>query len=370
LRIFRVITFLDFGGVEQVLANSVPELIQSSNLKVKVVVLGNGGRVQKELVQKGVDILVLDQNPRIPNLKLILKLLRLIKEFQPDVVHCQAAEANFHGVIAARMAGVPVRIGEEIGFPNHHTYWKYIFKLVYKNATKVIAISQAVKNRIVELGEVEEEKVEVVYNPVSIGERKILRFAQNDRNNTESEREKVFVFVTTCRLVPVKNLDSLLNAFERLCQEFSEKNTGLWIVGDGPLKINLENQSKQLGIENKVKYWGFQENVFPFLEKADAFILPSLSEGSSVSLVEAMSMGLPSIVTEVGGTKEIIGNSNSAIFIDPLDEGSIFKALSACMNLSNEQREILGKSAINESKRFSIDHYIKKLLDVYSYRGV
>lgn len=410
MRVLRIVPYLDFGGLEQVLSNSVPLLIESSKMKVMIIVLGNGGRVEKELLIKGVSVILFNQNPRIPNFKIILKLFNSIKSFKPDVVHCQAAEANFHGLIAARMAGVPVRIGEEIGFPNHHSYWKYIFRLVYKNATKVIAISQAVKDRIVELGEVEAEKVEVVYNPVSLGERlkgenlsrrisggkrgieegvensgeeeniedfspdihrdrndkeKPLNFSEADSDGSQLEGEKPIVFVTTCRLVPVKNLDRLITAFARLCNEFSSKSMELWIVGDGPLRESLENHSKVLRVSDKVKFWGFQENVYPFLENSDVFVLPSLSEGSSVSLVEAMSVGLPSIVTKVGGTQEIIGGSESAFFIDPLNEESIFNSLMSFIKLSDIDKFEIGKRSINESKRFSTKNYIKKLKNVY-----
>lgn len=392
MRIIRVIPELDFGGVEQVLANSLPAFKKLSNIEIWVIVLSKGGKCAKFLGKKDIKVTVLNRNPRIPNIRLAFKLLDLIKQINPDVVHCQAAEANFHGLIAARMAGVPVRIGEEIGFPNHHSYWKYIFRLVYKNATKVIAISQAVKDRIVELGEVEAEKVEVVYNPVSLGERRKVRDergTEREENvrgtpdsyrdsrgqdvgeeiNVSDKKEKPFVFVTTCRLVPVKNLDRLIRAFARLCNEFSEKAFELWIVGDGPLRESLENQSKKLGVSDKVIFWGFQENVFPILEKADAFVLPSLSEGSSVSLVEAISVGLPSIVTKVGGTQEIIGGSESAFFIDPLDEDLIFKALSDCVNLAKNQRAVLGQRAIIESKRFSVENYLNQLLNIYSNRN-
>ncbi|MDX5477631.1 MAG: glycosyltransferase, partial [Cyclobacteriaceae bacterium] len=284
MKILRVVSELDFGGVEQVLGNSLPRLVKMKGLEVFVLVLGKGGRISQSLEAEGIKIEIFNHNPRIPNLKSLFRLIKIFKSFKPNVLHCQGSEANFHGLIAARIAGVPVRIGEEIGFPNHHSYWKYIFRLVYKNATKVIAISQAVKDRIVELEEVEEGKVEVVYNPVIIGERKkakdereTLRYTQSDVNN--GEKKKPFVFVTTCRLVPVKNLDRLITAFARLCDEFSEIAIELWIVGDGPLRETLENQSKELGVSDKVKFWGFQENVFLFLEKADVFVLPSLSEG-------------------------------------------------------------------------------------------
>lgn len=387
MKVLRIVSELDFGGVEKVILNSIPPLFNVDNNDVKVIVLGKGGIVSERLQELGIPVKILNKNNRIPNFYLINYLIKLCKIEVPDVVHTQGGEANFHGLIAARIAGVPVRIGEEIGFPNHHSYWKHIFKMVYKNAIKVIAISQAVKDRIVELGEVEAEKVEVVYNPVELRDREkrlwsssldfsLLASVRNEKgkpistgeavsDGIESEERKPFVFVTTCRLVPVKNLDRLITVFARLCNEFSSKSMELWIVGDGTLRESLENQSKELGITDKVKFWGFQENVFPFLKESDAFVLPSLSEGSSVSLVEAMSIGLPSIVTQVGGAGEILGNSNSGLLIDPLNENSIFKALKEVIQWGKNQKDEISKTAIIEAKRFSVENYIQQLTKVY-----
>jgi glycosyltransferase involved in cell wall biosynthesis len=387
MKILRIVSELDFGGVEQVLAISVPYLVQTKGIEVQVVVLGKGGRISEGLIQNGFSVIVLNQSTRIPNIKLVFLLKTLIKNEQPNVVHCQGSEANFHGLWAAAMAGVKIKIGEEIGLPNHHSYWKWVFKWIYQKADRVIAISEAVKNYIIELGEVEWEKVKVIYNPVDLvrrvkaenfsqrisgGGREIPRelgagfhFAQNDGNNNESDKEKPFVFVTTCRLVPIKNLEKLIEAFAKLVKGDSEKHLELWIVGDGPLKDALFQLVNQLGIQDSVKFFGFQEKVFQFLEQADVFVLPSLREGSSVSLAEAMSYGLPSIVTEIGGAREILGESQSGLLVDPFSTDAIFSAMLSMCKLSEEEIKEMGKKAIVASQRFSIETYVEELLQIY-----
>ncbi|WP_194976844.1 glycosyltransferase [Aquiflexum lacus] len=393
MKILRIVSELDFGGVEQVLAISVPYLVQTKGIEVQVVVLGKGGRISEGLIQDGFSVIVLNQATRIPNIKLVFQLKNLIKNEKPDVVHCQGSEANFHGLWAASMAGVKIKIGEEIGLPNHHSFWKYVFKWIYQKADRVIAISEAVKNYIIELGEVESEKVEVIYNPVDLARiekvenlsRRILgeqreiprelgegfRFAptekvgkQNDGNN-DSDIEKSFLFITTCRLVPIKNLERLIEAFAKLRQCVSEKHIELWIVGEGPLKESLVQQVNQLEIQASIKFLGFQENVFQFLEQADIFVLPSLREGSSVSLAEAMSYGLPSIVTEIGGAREILGDIHSGLLVDPFSTDAIFSAMLSMCKLSEDEIKEMGKKAIVASQRFSIETYAEELLEVY-----
>lgn len=403
MKVVRIVPELDFGGVEQVLANSLPHLANIAGMEVFVIVLGKGGRVSESLKSQGIPIDILKYDPKIPNFRLLLSLRKAFKEIKPDVVHCQGGEANFHGILAGNWAKVPKIIGEEIGIPNHHTYWKFIFKWVYAKADLVIAISEAVKNYIVRLGEIVGEKVVVVYNPVGLGKsekgvgirderigsmdekisRKIGEFLRiepaikggslkgesinkNIDNYKASEEGRPFVFVTTCRLVPIKNLERLLISFQKLCSANPEKSIHLWIVGDGPLNESLKNQSKQLRVDDSVKFWGFQKDVKPFLINADVFVLPSLTEGSSVSLAEAMFCGLPSIVTKEGGASEILGESSSGILVDPLNVEDIFIAMDKFLNMNQEERIILGEKAKNESIRFDPKEYLKSLMIIYS----
>lgn len=417
MKIVRIVSELDFGGVEQVMANSIPDLFRFQEHEITVIVLEKGGKVEEALRNKFIPVTVLGKKNRIPNSFLISTLVKLIYQIRPDVVHTQGAEANFHGILASWLVGVPRIIGEEIGLPNHHSYWKWIFKWVYQKANRVIAISEAVKNRIVELGEVREEKVKVIYNPVCCGrigiweqgleirdeglenrewgiEKREKRFDDREQETEKRDwrkerterkefvqwtnlvrgqdagrgignRDKSFVFITTCRLVPIKNLDRLVQAFEGLLKGNPDRQLYLRIVGEGPERGNLELLIKNLKLDSQVEFLGFQSDVWPFLLDADAFVLPSLQEGSSVSLAEAMTAGLPCIVTQVGGAVEILGDSQSGFLIDPLDVNSIQTAMQQILDLRPEQRQAMGERAKKESRRFSVENYITSLLEIY-----
>ncbi|GAB2633376.1 glycosyltransferase [Belliella aquatica] len=358
MKIVRIVSELDFGGVEQVLANSIPQIANQVGVEVSVIVLGKGGRVSQNLINQGVSVHILNQNSKIPNIGLLRKLYKLIKNLKPDVIHCQGGEANFHGILAASWANVPNIIGEEIGIPNHHSYWKLIFKLVYTKATTIIAISKAVKAKIIDLGEVKEEKVKVIYNPIIEHQSTIDR-----RPSTKN-----FTFVSTCRLVPIKNLDCLIQVFAELVEENEQREIRLEIVGDGSERVHLQSLINQLNLNQHVTLHGFQKDVYSFLAAADVFVIPSLSEGSSVSLAEAMSIGLPSIITKVGGAPEILGDSNSGFLIDPLNPLDLKTAMQTMLNISSKERKSMSKRAKLEAKRFSVDHYIKSLLNVYEFR--
>ncbi|WPR77397.1 glycosyltransferase [Algoriphagus sp. NG3] len=359
MKIIRIVSELDFGGVEQVLANSAPILAKTENIELIILVIGKGGEISDRLLGLGISVQILGKNARIPNIYLLLEISKLLFKLKPDVVHTQGAEANFHGIMGARLAGVPLIIGEEIGIPNHHSYWKAVFRYVYKQAHRVVAISEAVKDKIVALKEVEAEKVRVVYNPVCSNPVGVSKEA--------GMYKKDFVFITTCRLVPIKNLDRLMEALAQTLKQNPDRSLVLKIIGEGPERMKLETLSQRLGINECVQFLGYQSDVWLFLQEADAFILPSLHEGSSVSLAEAMTCGLPSIVTQVGGAVEILGASQSGLLIDPLYPISIQSAMQQMIDLSPAERLAMGARAREESKRFSVENYIQSLMSIYTF---
>lgn len=384
-KVLRIVPELDFGGVERRILLTHDGFNDNRSIKLYTLVLGKGGRISDKIENKYGAVQILNRKYKIPNFSLIFNVYSCLIKVKPDVVHTSAAEANFHGLIAAFFARVPIRIGEEIGFPNHDWKWKLVFKWVYKSANKVIAISQAVKERIVELGEVEIGKVEVVYNPVGlenrekekgkygkifkdIGKGETAQYVRGEGNKNHFEGETRFVFVTTCRLVPVKNLDTLIKVFAELVWRNRDRDLKLWLVGDGPERGNLEFLVKDLRIKENVVFLGFQEEVAPFLERADAFVLPSLSEGFSISLVEAMLCGLPCIVTNKGGPSEIMNSSDIGFLINPEESQELKSCMARMIQMTKDDRIKMGKKAQKRAELFSVKNYVNRLQKIYNFR--
>jgi len=397
MKIVRIVPYLDFGGVEKRLELTAKGFLEHPQHELIILVLSGRGRMAEMVQKMGFKIILLEQNPKIPNFKLMFQIFKVLKEFKPDVVHCSGSEANFHGILAAWLSRVPIRIGEEIGFPDHDWKWGIVFRITYAFSKGVIGISEAVKSRIVALGEVSSQKVEVIYNPVRLGYAnqdqesfptiaKCKRGSENRlRQNECSYIEKIieteegkvslsvkkngdkkpFVFVTTCRLVAVKNLKILIEVFDKLVKNNPTKEFELWLVGEGPENEKLKTVTNELGIGSIVIFFGFQENVFDFLNQADSFVLPSFSEGFSISLVEAMMVGLPCIATQVGGPSEII-RPNTGFLIDPNNPMDILRKMQKVIGMSEEDRNEMGCLAKEDVLlRFSVEKYVNELLFYY-----
>jgi len=113
-----------------------------------------------------------------------------------------------------------------------------------------------------------------------------------------------FTLVYVGRLEPVKNHALLLSAFRAAL--WSMPGLRLWMVGNGSERKALESLATELGIDSQITFWGQQLDVAPFFSAADAFIMSSKSEGLPMSLLQAFSLGLPAIVTDVGGMAEVV----------------------------------------------------------------
>lgn len=348
MKILRLTTLLDFGGQEKqyISFTDKPEVLQNEYV---FAAIGYGGNAEKTLRERGFEVHILNRNFSIKNLSNIWAVYKLIKKIKPDVVHTAAAEANFHGIIAAKLAGVKTIIGEEIGIPNHSGIAKRMFRWVYQLAYKVIGVSTSVKKHLVATGEIPEEKGVVIYNPVSVP--KVFSKVEN----------KKFNIVYVGRLEKVKNVATLIRAFA----ELSDENIELTLVGDGRERKSLENLVEDLGISYKVYFAGFSNEPSQYLCNADLFLLPSYSEGFGIAAVEAMFLKVPILATKIGGIPEFITDGENGWLFNPNDMEELKNKLGEIIKCDHLKKVGLQgyESAINT---FTVEKYVRNLENLYS----
>ena len=354
MKIARIVFELAFGGVEKVAELAAHGFQVYPEIQMQFISLGKGGKVSNSLKANGHQVWVMNQKAKIPDVGLIYQLYRYFKKEQFDVVHTVGSEANFHGLLAATLAGVSIRIGEEIGFPNHHIFYRILFRFTYQFAHQVVCVSQAVKGHLNQIGELPLLKGRVLYNPVELPEVKTKK---------ESSRNQL-VFITVSRLTAIKNIKSVILALGEIIHG-TDYRPKLMIVGEGEERDNLENITGEKQIEDYVRFEGYQADVFDFLSQADVFVLPSYSEGSSLALAEAMHLGLSSVVTKTGGASEILGDSASGILVDPYSLQEIKDAMLDFLNMDSTERMEMGRRAKSQAAKFSKENYCKELLALY-----
>lgn len=350
MKTLRLTTLLDFGGQERKYL-SFTEKPENLKYEYEFAAIGYGGNAERTLRERGFKVHVLNRKFSIKNLSNIWAVYQLIKKVKPDVLHTAAAEANFHGIIAAKLAGVKYIIGEEIGIPNHSSLAQKVFATVYRWADKVVCVSQSVKNHLVETGEIPSEKGVVIYNPVSIPQKHELDPAIK------------FNIVYVGRLEKVKNVESLIRAISQIENEPIQ----LTLVGDGRERINLESLVSELELGEKVIFEGFQSDPGKYLSTADLYVLPSFSEGFGIAAVEAMFMKVPVLATNVGGVPEFISHAENGWLFDPHSIEDLVRNLEKILSLDHEKRKAIGVKGYKDvNERFTVEKYIENLENLYS----
>src|SRR4029077_20531797 len=160
-----------------------------------------------------------------------------------------------------------------------------------------------------------------------------------------------FTMLSVGRLAPPKDHATLLHAVALL--RAHHRDVQLWMVGNGPLEPNLRKLSAELGLEQCVTFFGEQADVSPFLISADLLVMSSVTEGLPVSLLEAMSAGLPAVVTGVGGMGEI-ARLSGAVTVVP---SSNHEAMAAALCDAVARRQELPK--IGQLARYCYEKYFR-----------
>jgi glycosyltransferase involved in cell wall biosynthesis len=350
MKVLRLTTLLDFGGQERKYISFTENSLLHTNQYI-FAAIGYGGHAEKVLKNRGFVVKIFNSNPKITNLKNIWLLYKWIKKIKPDVVHTAAAEANFHGTIAAKLAGVKIIFAEEIGIPSHSNNAKKIFKIVYKLCDKVVCVSKAVKEQLISINEIENHKGIVIYNPVS------------DKYNCDlDENLSLFTLISVGRLEKIKNQAILVQAFA----ELNLPNSQLILVGEGRERQNIEKLILNYKIDNKVTLVGFSSTPEKYLKNASVFILPSFSEGFGIAAVEAMKMGLPCICCNVGGIPEFIEENKTGWLFDPTNCDELKQKINFVYHLAYEQQKKVGNNGKNYVEHiFSERNYVKNLEFMY-----
>ncbi len=331
-RICHVLTSLGFGGVEtrmRVLARA----LKGREKDVIFIAINRGGVAEDELRMLGFEVLCLGAKPSVYSIGTLVKLTATLRRLRPDVVHAHGAEANFHALIAARLAGVPVRIGEEIGVPEHSALGRFVFKCAYASASRVVAISNIVAATIERLGEAKGNHIVVVENPIRSIEPKPV---------SEPSRG-LLRLVYVGRLIAWKEVPNALHALATLRDRGRECE--FWIIGDGPDREKLEKLTDDLGITENVRFLGFQDRPEDYVAACDLFILTSFREGFCMALVEAMAAGTPAVSTAVGIAPEVIEEGRTGWLVPPQDIPALTETLDRVTRLGRDQLGLIGLAA-------------------------
>jgi glycosyltransferase involved in cell wall biosynthesis len=353
MKIIRLSTFLDFGGIESKMANLATH---SDTNQWIFCAIGKGGIAEKKIHSNNKQVICFQLPHKIPSLKTIWKLYLYFKKQKPDVVHSSGAEANFHGVLAAKLANIPVIIAEEIGIPNHNKKAKLLFSWIYRLANYVVGESQSVIDHLKKNYTIETQKLKVVSNFALFSEVK---------TTNKNDVDDVFRIVSVSRLEPVKNIEGIIRVVHQLKKE--NLKIEYTIVGDGSAKEDILSLLNKLDLQQQVHLAGYQENTHDYYCNCDLYVLNSYSEGFSNSLLEAMYLKRPSITTNVGAAQELITSRKNGWIINVDDDTDLLEKIKECYLLNINSRNEMGEKAHQSIvQNYSLQAHIASLVSLYT----
>lgn len=357
--VLRTIPVLDFGGVESRIALQA-EAAANRGYDFRICTYAEDGHAAARARRAGVQVDCLGTRASLRSLRPTLHMLRYLRRIGPEIVHSSIIESNVHTMAAASLAGIPVRIAEEVGLPVHSGRARLVMAAVYRMATDVVAVTRGARDYLVERDGAPVERVHQIYNCAS------PRFFPAKRRPTEQGAGPVRQLLAVGRLHQVKNHAALIEAFARVAPRHPDVT--LTIVGDGPLRESLASQVATLGLNERVHFPGYKDDVVKDLTDADLYVIPSLTEGCSVSLVECLASGTPAIGSDVPGVREVLGNalSNRWAF-NPKNPAAIADTLERFMSLTSGERAEIAVAGQNLAyQHFSPTAYLGRLDQLYA----
>lgn len=355
MKIMQVIPYFCFGGAE-IMCENLTFALKNAGQEVFVVSLYNDHTpIAQRMEEAGIRIVYLDKKLGL-DLSMVPKLIKMIRQERPDVVHTHLDVIKY-AVLAAKLAGVKKCVHTVHSLANREAegrLQKIINGFYFRKAWSVpVALTPEVQNSVAEFYGLPLSRVPVIYNGIDL--------SRCVPKTTYETGENVIILHVGRFDVP-KNHPGLLEAFRLLLESCPQCR--LRLVGDGDSRRDMEALAREKGIADFVEFCGMQSNVYPYLHDADIFTLPSIYEGNPMTVIEAMGTGLPIVASRVGGIPDMISDGESGLLVEP-EPQSICDSLTRLVE-DSALRQRLGEAARKQSRTFSAEHMARDYLSLYS----
>jgi glycosyltransferase involved in cell wall biosynthesis len=350
LRVAHVTFGLDVGGLEKLLVEFARHA-DRERFDLHFVSLGHAGVVAEEIAAAGWPVTALGV-PTGLRPSLAFRLARLLRRLRTDVVHTHDDRPHLYGTLAGRLAGVGRIIHtrhsqglnlsrRQRALVNLAAGWVDRFVCVSHDSAR-LAVRQGVLAR----------KVCTVRNGIDLE-----RFAYS---GPRADGPAVIV----ARLCPEKDHATLLRATALAVR--ADPSFRLEVAGDGPCREDVHRLAGELGLAGHVRFLGQVRDIPPLLARAGLFVLSSLSEGVSLTLLEAMASGLPVVATRVGGNPEVVAD-DTGLLVRPADADALAGALLRLWQAPGERRRLGAAGRARVERHFDV----RGMVAVYErlYRG-
>ena len=296
LRVCHLSLTLCTGGLECLLVDFA-RFHDRQRFELEFIVLGETGAPSEEIQQMGCPVIQFPLTAR-GKLAKIRQLSDFLNQRDYDLLHTHNAYPHFYGSLAAYRSRIPVTVQSRHGRRFGETLSERMqFSIASRFSDRVVPVSDDTGLRCKKIGWLDDSKVTRIWNGIDV-----------DRFVFTGPADKLTA-ITVSRLSPEKDLGTMLHAVKQVLQQIPQFR--LLIVGDGPERERLEQIAAELHLTTHVEFLGERNDIPQLLSQAGFYVSSSLTEGISLTLLEAMSVGLPVVATQVGGPGPDVPESKS-----------------------------------------------------------
>ncbi|HSL21154.1 MAG TPA: glycosyltransferase family 4 protein [Vicinamibacterales bacterium] len=370
MRVALLATVTDFGGIEQVLLTLLQRMDREVELFPVLFTRRDADQLAffAHLQSLGVPHVTYVNDRKRRYLNFFRNVRHAIATFATerfDLVHCHGYRADLLGCIVSTCFGVPA-VATVHGFIPNDRYLRLYRRLdlaLLRRFAKVMAVSGQIKEELVG-GGVAPDRVEVITNGIAWASARDREGSRREIRAQLGISEDDFVFGFVGRLSEEKGLTCLLRSLQGLSAAGGARCRAL-LVGDGPQRSALERLATGLGVGANVAFAGFQANPSRWYAAMDAFVLPSLTEGTPMALLEAMAHQLPVIATAVGGVPGMLAHQESGILVPPSEPDRLRDAMRSVAGNPELRLRLGERAARTVRQQFDADGWTRRVRDVY-----
>jgi len=355
-------TGLAYGGAETQLVNLSTRL-KKRGWDVCVVSMLPPQAFTEELEAVGIPWATLHMRRGVPDPRAVFKLVKILRQWRPDIVHSHMIHANLLGRVARVFYKIPVLISTAHNI-NEGGRWREIaYRLTDFLADITTNVSRAAVDRYIKVGAAPKDKIFFMPNGIDT-----FRFQFNQDARLQLRRDlelsKSHTWLAVGRFEEAKDYPNLLRAFKRVIDE--RNDAILLIAGQGTLFEEIKGMAYTLGLTEKVRFLGVRRDVSKLMSAADAYVMSSAWEGLPMVLLEAAACELPIVATDVGGNSEIVLDGVSGYIVPPRDPEALAAAMLKMMSLSEDERKAMGQAGrAHIEANYSLDHVVDRWEKLY-----
>ena len=361
----QVIYRLDYGGLENGVVNLVNRMPAERYRQAVVCLAGFGREFRNRIRRDDVEVVSIDKQPG-KDPAAYVRMWHTLRRLRPAIVHTRnLGTVDMQWVAVA--AGVPRRVHGEHGWEASDPRGLNPRSLRIRRACRpavhrYVPMSRDLADWLQSAVRVPGSRIRQAYSGVDTG-----RFRPATTSEIAARAAHIVRIGTVGRLDPVKNHAALLKSVRAILDRRSELGTvlRLTIVGDGPQRAALESMTRELGLQGKVEFTGTRDDTADLMRTFDVFVLASMNEGISNTILEAMATGLPVLAARVGGNPELVVPDVTGLLYDPADGEGLTAGLTRYVD-EPALRDAHGRAGRERVlANFSLESMIQRYLEIY-----